>query len=465
MSEAKPTVTVSEPLAPMPDRRTFLRTASAALGGAALAGGGVWWATHPKPSTVDPASFVMPGPFAGNVVEVHHPGSIVAGKVNAKVVSTMLDQGLADLAGEKDGTAVWKRFFAKGDVVGIKVNPVGSNFDVRSGKHKYNPKRVAVITNPETILAVIEGLKSAGVNASDIVVFDRYREQFQECGYDKVAGDAGVQWDAAAVDYDDSQLDLTGYSLDSKKPDEKIVKARTDGSPKVSGYDSEAYVVMDFIDPGNHKPEDPLARRSHLCNIVSKRVNKVVNLCLLKDHASAGVTGALKNMSHGMFNNVARSHSSPGLNQCHMFIPAAVSLAKLRQKVVLHIMEGLLGMYQGGPGVWNPSTGAWEYKSLLVATDPVALDRVAWDILDAKRKEAGLAPLARTGKQGSPVNVKVPEMDKDPGTGKPVPTGRMIDRDCETFDHRQPQHVELAGALGLGTFDNAKIRKRRIELT
>ena len=32
-------------------------------------------------------------------------------------------------------------------------------------------------------------------------------------------------------------------------------------------------------------------------------------LPVLKDHGSAGVTGALKNMSHGSVNNVARSHS------------------------------------------------------------------------------------------------------------------------------------------------------------
>src|SRR5581483_296163 len=104
--------------------------------------------------------------------------------------------------------------------------------------------------------------------------------------------------------------------------------------------------------------------RSHLSAIVTRLVNKVVALPVLKDHRSAGITMCLKNMSHGMNNNVARSHIGGivhgfgelqvnGPNQCNTFIPQAVSHRILREKAVLHIGDGLIGVYEGGPGSWN----------------------------------------------------------------------------------------------------------------
>jgi uncharacterized protein (DUF362 family) len=180
-------------------------------------------------------------------------------------------------------------------------------------------------------------------------------------------------------------------------------------------------------------------RRSHLIDVVSRQVDKVVNVPVLKDHASAGVTMCLKNLSHGCTNNVARSHANKSLNWCDSFIPTVVALDKIRQKVVLHIGDGLIGTYGGGPGNWNPHFRTWEYRSLFFATDPVAMDRIGWQILDEKRAKEGLPALAETG-----ITLK------NPGS--------------ESFDQRQPQHVLLAAAAGLGEADLKKIKRRKIAL-
>jgi uncharacterized protein (DUF362 family) len=374
----------------------------------------------------DPKTFTLPGPFPGKVAEVYHPGCLVDGKPGRAAVGAMIARGMTDLTGAPDPTAAWKKFFAAGDVVGIKVNPVGFSRDA---------DRRGVITSHEAVLEVIEGLKSAGVKSGDIVVFERYRKQFLDCGYDKVAAAADARWECSAVEYDNTQLDIEGFSKGDPEKEKEHGKVREEKDHRITGYDPDVFKVLDFIHPAND-PHDPRSKRSHLSNIVSRRVNKVINLCLLKDHASAGVTGALKNMSHGFSNNVSRSHGSPGLNQCNTFIPAIVSIPRLRQRVVLNIMEGLVGMYQGGPGVWNPSTAVWEYKSMLFSTDPVAMDRIAWEILDLQRTKAGLPVLARTGIMAT--NVKG--------------TRRGTEVDSETFDYRQVQHIELAGVLGLGVF-------------
>src|SRR5204863_8782508 len=110
----------------------------------------------------------------------------------------------------------------------------------------------------------------------------------------------------------------------------------------MDGYDPEHYIDLPLTLPG-FSVDDEKARRSYAARFITKEVNKLVNLPVLKDHQSAGVTLSLKNMSHGLVNNVSRSHSSSGLNACNAFIPAAVSIPVIRNKVVLHILDGVKG--------------------------------------------------------------------------------------------------------------------------
>ncbi|MFO0908811.1 MAG: DUF362 domain-containing protein [Isosphaeraceae bacterium] len=200
----------------------------------------------------------------------------------------------------------------------------------------------------------------------------------------------------------------------------------------IAGYDPDEFVEMNLVHNGND-PKDDRNFRSHLGLLITKRVNKLVLLPVLKDHGSAGVTGALKNMSHGSVNNVARSHSTAHTNACNQFIPEVVNHPILRKKCVLQILDGIKGVFQKGPFGANPEF-IWEYNALFFATDPVALDHVEWRIIDAKRREKGLPPVAATGKTAL-----------DPlGT--------------EGFDVRQPQHIPLAANLGLGVFDFESVR-------
>ena len=77
----------------------------------------------------------------------------------------------------------------------------------------------------------------------------------------------------------------------------------------IVGYDPDVFAYMGFAAP-QHDPKDDRRFRSHLSVIVSRLVNKLVTIPVLKDHRSAGVTLTLKNLSHGMYNNVARRHLS-----------------------------------------------------------------------------------------------------------------------------------------------------------
>jgi len=338
----------------------------------------------------------VPGPYPGRVIEVRNPRMIRQGRKDAEAIKQAVDRGMKELTGADDAVSGWRSFFEPGDVVAIKMNPVG------------NP---LANSSSELMLAVIEGLKAAGVKTQDIFVYERYRENFMEAGMHKAVPD-GIKWGGLTPQNDPSQL-LIDWPSWRQDP--------------IAGYDRDAFVEMNLVHHG-HDPKDDRNFRSHLGRLLTKTVNKVVLLPVLKDHGSAGVTGALKNMSHGSVNNVARSHSTVDTNACNMFIPEVVNHPILRKKCVLQILDGIVGVFQKGPFGQNPEF-VWEYNGLFFATDPVALDHIEWRIIDAKRKEKNLPPVAATGKTGL-----------DPlGT--------------EGFDVRQPQHIPLAGNLGLGVFD------------
>ena len=354
----------------------------------------------------------------------------------------MIETGMTKLVGSDDAVEAWRFFFKPGDRVGIKVVPVG---------------KPDAISSPEVIWEIIEGLKSAGVRPRDVLVFERYRNEFIEAKYLETLP-PDVRWQASSSGYDDTQLEIDGQAR------AVTGKPRPPREDHVAGYDPDVFRELAYCDPINHDPKDDRRFRSHLSKIITQQVDKFISIPVLKDHRSAGVTLALKNLSHGSVNNVARSHIStpwksghPGLasiNQCNTFIPAIVSLRPIREKAVLQILDGTIGCYEGGPGNWNKTFATWEYKSLFFATDPVALDHVGWEIIDAQRAAEGWPSVASMGTDAHS-SIRKDLIGND---GKPYP---------EQFHIRQPQHIPLAATLGLGVFDKAdpRFKHRRIELT
>lgn len=105
----------------------------------------------------------------------------------------------------------------------------------------------------------------------------------------------------------------------------------------------------------------------------------------------------------------------------------------IRNKTILHVMDAVKALYHGGPGA-RPQF-VWEHKTLYFATDPVAMDRIGWMEIDKKRAATGMKPIAED------------RPDK-----------------FSTFLSRQPEHVEIAGTMGLGEWELSKIDVRRLSL-
>ncbi len=372
-------------------RRAVLQSFAGALTAAGLVQGAQ------SSSKAADSKLAMPGLFRGRVARVSHPSSIISNQYQPEAIQQMVRKGMVELTGAPDWQSAWKLFFEPGDVVGIKVNPVGDPH---------------VISDATVVREIIAGLEAAGVKKRDIVVYDRYRDQFFKAGFDKWLPE-GVQISFTSKDYDDIQQSIEG--VDAKH-----------------SYDPDHYMDMALVLPGQDL-SNITARRSYAGKFITQEVNKLINLPVLKDHQSAGVTLALKNLSHGLVNNVARSHSTRSLNTCGAFIPAVVSMPAIRNKTVLNILDGIKGVYHGGPGA-RPQF-VWEQKAMFFATDPVSLDHVCWREIDEKRLAVGRLKLA----------------------------DELPDK-FSTFVRKQPEHVELAGALGLGEWNWDKIDLRRVNL-
>lgn len=364
------------------NRRLFLYGGLAAAALAAV----------PRPSFANRGKLGIPGPYPGRVVSVRHDGSIISDQYQREPVRRMIHKGMMELTGAGSPQEAWRAFFQPGDVVGLKLNPVGMPY---------------VISAAEVVQEIIEGLRMAGIPPRDIVAYDRYRPQFLKAGFDKWLPE-GVRWTFATDQSHPLQLDM-------------------------EGYDPDHFVEMALVLP-KASPNDAHHRRSYAARFLTKDINKMINLCMLKHHQSAGITLALKNLSHGLVNNVSRSHSTSTLNTCGTFIPAIVDMPVIREKVVLNILDAVQGAYHGGPGR-RVRNYIWHHKTLYFATDPVAMDKVGWRVIDEKRKEVGMLPVGEAP----------PDADSN-------------------FYRMQPEHVEIAGVLGLGEFLDEKIDLRSFVL-
>jgi uncharacterized protein (DUF362 family) len=386
------------------DRRTFVKRTCAGSAGLLLSGVpalGMDEVVQPPtpPINVHEAPLAkksplgMPGLYPGRVVEVADSRSIVANRVSQPVIHDMLERGLKELTGEKSSQAAFAKFIEPGDVVGVKINPSGAP---------------ACCSSPELVREIIEGVRSVGVPPHKILVYDRF-------GY---------------------EMDLGSYQP-LMPPGVQVIGVQ-DGLLDASGYDANVYVEMNFFGEWE--------TRSYMASIVANQVTKIINVPTLKDHSASGVTGCLKNVAYGTFNNVARSHKEP-FSFTNPLIGVMCTVEPLRSKVVLNIMDGTRMVWHGGPLTQNQKFIA-QTGLLLLSTDPVAMDTVELDAIDKKRKDQG----APSVWEHNPKSL--------------VKDSREFFEDASTnLYYRQPGHIAAAGKLGLGESELKKIDLRKLQLS
>jgi hypothetical protein len=294
----------------------------------------------------------MPGKYPGKVVRVNHEHSVTERNIDPAAVKTMLTEGMLALTGASSIREAWRQFVAPGERIGLKVNPV-------AGKD--------LSTSRELVREVIAELTAAGVPQKDILIWDRREQDLEETGF-TTENFPGIRIKGTEFKSEGSFTDKDGkYFSESRIDKEWFYWADVEGS-----YDAETMPYM--VNGGKY---------SYFSSICTKEVDKIINLPILKN-AGASVTLCLKNLAYGTITNTGRLHKelwSETSAQVCAFPP-------LRDKVVLNIVDGLIGCYQGGPGVNQQYIT--DFKCLLLGTDPVAVDRIGYDIVYKKRVAEGI---------------------------------------------------------------------------
>ena len=173
--------------------------------------------------------------------------------------------------------------------------------------------------------------------------------------------------------------------------------------------------------------------------LVSQRLTKIISIPNMKDHGATGVTGCLKNITYGGYSNVARTHHR-GLSHTYWFVGTLARMEPVRSKTVLQIMDGLRGVWHGGPGA-RTLKYVFFPKTLMFGTDPVAIDRLLLEIIDDERKRRGVISIWDRSEATLDFNNKK-KRSEDPNTNIII---------------REPGHVEYAAKLGLGVHQLSKI--------
>ena len=199
-------------------------------------------------------------------------------------------------------------------------------------------------THTILVEAIIELLNEAGIKKSDIIIWDRLSKDLEDGGF--------------RIQDQRNRVRVLGNEL--------------------SGFGGDLQIFG--------------SAASLICNTVVKECDCIINLPLLKDHSIAGLTMALKNM-FGAIHNPNKYH----LNTGDPYIADVNMLPSIRNKVRLHICDAIEAQYEGGPSFmphWR-----WPMNSLLLSTDPVALDYHGWQIIEAKRIEMGMKSLTEVGRE------------------------------------------------------------------
>jgi len=123
--------------------------------------------------------------------------------------------------------------------------------------------------------------------------------------------------------------------------------------------------------------------RDHLAQWLGE-VTAIINIPSLMDDNIIGLRGSLANLTWPLLKKPARLYKNRG----DPFVPEIYELPQVRGKIRLHIANALRILYHGGPEF--KAQYVEDLGSLIVSTDPVALDRVALELIRRLRREKPL---------------------------------------------------------------------------
>ena len=311
-----------------------------------------------RAATEDPPPPAAPALPAPVVWSAHEPTAIDQFTESSIVTSRMVDALVQAVTGQSGTAAAWRQLVSPTDRIGIKVSAVGgAQFSTHVG----------------VVEAILAGLEKAGMERRSVVVWDRESSDLAAAGFDPKRLRCQVRginpprgWDRAAPFQAPALGKLIwGDLLFAEKSRKRLGKTPA--------------------------TQDQLSSTSHFASIVSRDLTKIINVPVLSDSPAIGVAGALYNATVPNVDNWRRFITLEG--GAIESLPDLYAAEQLGPKIVLHLMDGLIAQYAGGPE-GNPNY-AFPHATLYASRDPVALDAIALRKLEGWRREMKLPPIGR----------------------------------------------------------------------
>ena len=229
------------------------------------------------------------------------------GNLKAPEIKKCVDQAVIRLTGTSDSGSAWKKIAGPKDRFGIKPNCLGGRM---------------LSSSPVIARALIDGLQSAGVRESNIIIWERSNRELERAGY-------------------------------------KLNYARDNGL-RCFGTDTNGVGYSDEFHQNGKVA-------SLISKIFYEQIDKNINFPLLKDHSIAGISAGLKNF-YGLVHNPNKYHP----DNCDPFAAEISALPIVKKKNVLTVLDMTRIQYNGGPGYM--ARYVVKHGSILVSFDPIAAD-------------------------------------------------------------------------------------------
>ncbi len=207
-------------------------------------------------------------PAGARVVIVEQPGTCRAPvrkpayfQPQPEAVHQLLEEGLRRWTGATNSRAAWRQLVSTNDVIGIKIAAEAGPI---------------IGTRPAVVRAVVNGLLAAGIPARQIILWDRHDDPLHAGGYFQLAKELGVGIESAA---------RAGYE------------------PQLF-HDEAVFGLLDRGDLDFGKQEG--SRHSHVTKLVTRRLDKIIQISSLLQHPVAGVEGNLYGLAMGGADNTRR---------------------------------------------------------------------------------------------------------------------------------------------------------------
>ncbi len=281
----------------------------------------------------------------------------------AAVARSLLTRALTELTGAPSLEAAVARFIHPSDVVAIKVNGI-------AGQNGYT-----MAVNFEVILPLVEALLALGVPAGRITIYEQFPAH--------LAG---------------TRVNVRGWQLPP--------------GVRTGTHDNKDH-VMPSVRVYQNVP-------TRYCRIFTE-ATAVIDMTMMKEHHICGITGAMKNITHGNIDNPHHHHDNQASPQIALLYHHPIVQSRVR----LHIADAFKIIYDKGPLDEDPRMRV-PHGAIYASTDAVALDTVAWQVIEDERKRRGGMTLERAG--------------------------------------RAPRYLARAAELGVGVHDANDIRLRRVVL-